>query len=390
MSRQPAPKEIEKSHPNINARRMTTLLVDGNNVLEYSSLGDRTVGSNGMEVGGIKQFLLQLRIMLQKASFDQVYVFWDGDRAGQMRYNLYQGYKLNRGKSFEDEGLSPYMRSINERVNAMMRHFHSKEKPEKVAARKKHKDLFYWQRDILIACLEELFIRQVLCEEVETDDLMAYYVHHRIPNERIVIMSTDRDLTQLIGEKVIQYIHNSKRFINLKNHTKEMGYHQGNVVLMKMICGDNSDNIAGIKNVGEKTLLTNFPELKKRKVELEEVIGWATQLNEERVENKKKPLKWAENIVGSVTDGVQGERIYEINRKIIDLSKPMLTDEARDVLDAMMYSPLDPTDRSMENLYRILSENGVDELRDTNRFSSFFLEFSGLINRERKFLADLT
>ena len=49
-----------------------------------------------------------------------------------------------------------------------------------------------------------------------------------------------------------------KKFINTKNHTDIMGYNYQNVVLKKMICGDPSDNIKGIKGVGEKTFFDNF------------------------------------------------------------------------------------------------------------------------------------
>lgn len=36
---------------------------------------------------------------------------------------------------------------------------------------------------------------------------------------------------------------------------------------------------------------------------------------EERKADKKKPLKWTENIINRVTDGIQGEDIFEINEK---------------------------------------------------------------------------
>ena len=62
-------------------------------------------------------------------------------------------------------------------------------------------------------------------------------------NEKIVIVSNDRDLTQLIAEDVIVYVQSMKRFINTKNHTEIMGYNYNNVVLKKVLCGDSSDNI---------------------------------------------------------------------------------------------------------------------------------------------------
>ena len=84
---QPIPKKIKQNNPEIDEKPFKTLLVDGSNVLELSHSGDKRLSSKGEQVGGIFQFLLQLRIILAKGNFRYVYVFWDGDRAGQFRFN---------------------------------------------------------------------------------------------------------------------------------------------------------------------------------------------------------------------------------------------------------------------------------------------------------------
>ena len=381
---QPIPKRIQQNNPDVCKKSFNTLLIDGSNILELSSLGDNTVSSSGKPIGGVFQFFLQLKILLQKGNFRYVYVFWDGRSSGSLRKRIYFDYKANRDKDFEEEGLSDYMKEVNKRVKFMQNKFFKKEDPIKLQEKQKHKEIFYWQRDIIMQMLEELFVRQCVCEETEADDFIGYYVSRKKPNEKIVIVSNDRDLTQLIAEDVIVYVQSLKAFVNTKNHTDIMGYNYQNVVLKKMICGDTSDNIKGIKGVGEKTLLTNFDEIKKRKVTLEEVIEKAKSINEERVKNKKKPLKWAENIVNRVTDGCQGEKIYEINEKIIDLKKPLMSTEAKELLESIMYAPIDPTDRNMENLYNIIIEYNIDKLKDPTTFGNFFSEFMYLIDKEKK------
>lgn len=382
---QPIPKRIKENKPELCKQTFNTLLVDGSNILELSSLGDKTLSSSGTEIGGIFQFFLQLKILLQKGNFRYVYVFWDGNNSGNLRYNLNKEYKLNRDKEFEDDDLSDYMKEVNKKISNMYSYFKKKQKdPVKLAEQKKHKEIFYWQRDIIMEMLEELFIRQCVCDKTEADDFIGYYVSHKKDNERIVIVSNDRDLTQLISEDVIVYVQSLKTFVNTKNHTDIMGYNYQNVVLKKMLCGDASDNIKGIKGLGEKTLFNNFEEFKKRKVTLEEVIEKASKINEQRISEKKKPLKWAENIVNRVTDGCQGEKIYDINEKIIDLHNPLMTDEAKEVIEGMMYAPIDPTDRTMENLYNIIVKYDIDTLKDTTTFGNFFSEFMYLIDKEKK------
>ena len=379
--KQPVPnKHKDKVHNTFN-----TLLIDGSNLLEVSSRGDDRLSGTGKPTGGIFQFFLQLKMLLRKGNFRYVYVFWDGNQSGLLRYKLNSDYKANRDKEFEDEEeLSDYMKAVNAKINGMKQYFSKKKDPAKLAQIKKQKEIFHWQREVIIDCLEELFVRQCMCDKTEADDFIGYYVTHKKPNERIVICSNDRDLTQLIAEDVIVYVQSLKDFLTVKNYTKIEGINYQNVVLKKVLCGDTSDNIKGIKGFGEKTLLNNFDEITKRKVTLNEVIEKAKNINEERAKLKKKPLKWAENIVNRVTDGVQGSEIYEINEKIIDLKKPLMTDEAVEIIENIMYMPIDPEDRTLENLYRILLENDVEDLRDETKFSNFFNEFLYLIDKEKR------
>ena len=379
--KQPVPSKYkDKVHNTFN-----TLLIDGSNLLEVSSRGDDRLSGTGKPTGGIFQFFLQLKMLLRKGNFRYVYVFWDGNQSGLLRYKLNSDYKANRDKEFEDEEeLSDYMKAVNAKINGMKQYFSKKEDPAKLAQRKKQKEIFHWQREVIIDCLEELFVRQCMCDKTEADDFIGYYVTHKKSNERIVICSNDRDLTQLIAEDVIVYVQSLKDFLTVKNYTKIEGINYQNVVLKKVLCGDTSDNIKGIKGFGEKTLLNNFDEITKRKVTLNEVIEKAKNINEERAKLKKKPLKWAENIVNRVTDGAQGSEIYEINEKIIDLKKPLMTDEAVEMIENIMYTPIDPEDRTLENLYRILLENDVEDLRDETKFSNFFSEFLYLIDKEKR------
>lgn len=383
---QPVSKQIIAKHPECAQKKVTTLLVDGSNLLELCFSVNKKVNSNGREVGAIYQFLLMLRILLKKGNFDRVYVFFDGPSSGQMRYDLNHEYKANReDKFFEesnvDEELSEYMKEFNKRVENMQKWATGK----KDGKSETEKENFMWQKEVIEECLENLFIMTVEVDKTEADDLIGYYCAHKAPNERIVIASNDRDLTQLISDDIIIYIQSFKDFVNRRNHTEKLGYYYENVVLKKVICGDTSDNIKGIKGVGEKTLFENFPQFKERKVTLQEVIDGAKKVNADRIANKKQPLKWALNIENAVTDGVQGDKIYEINQRIIDLHDPLMPQEAKDLMEEFIGAPIDPEGREMSNVYKILSENGVEDLLDPNAFSNFFVDYERLIKKEKDF-----
>jgi hypothetical protein len=106
---------------------------------------------------------------------------------------------------------------------------------------------------------------------------------------------------------------------------------------------------------------------------------------EERKADKKKPLKSLENIVNGVTDGIQGKDIYKINKKIIDLSEPLLTDEAIEVLNDEMHAPMNTDDRVIEAVYQIITDNGMNDLLRENVFGSLFGMFERIIKAEKNF-----
>ena len=373
-------KKVIKETKNINNEQLIyTLLVDGNNLMKISSV-DKRMNSKGEEYGIIFQFLLQMSKLLSRKDYNFVYVMFDGEKSGQLRYQYYQDYKANRENNWDalpSDEIDAYVKKVLE---------YSKNKHKKETVRgETEEECFERQRELLSACLEELFVRQVRCDEVEGDDLIAYYVKNKKPNERIVIVSGDRDLTQLINDEVCIYIPSLKKYITPQNHIQELGYTHENVLIKKILCGDTSDNIKGIKGMGETTFFNLFPDAKTKKYTLDDIFVETQKLIENRAKEKKKPLQVTENILNRVTIGSQGKDIYEINNKIINLSEPLLTKEAIEELDNIMYAPLDPEGRDLKNLYNIIIENEMNDMLDEKKFGNIFSAFYKLIEIEKKY-----
>ena len=107
---------------------------------------------------------------------------------------------------------------------------------------------------------------------------------------------------------------------------------------------------------------------------------------EERKANKKKPIKCLENALNSVTDGCHGDKVYDVNKQIIDLSEPLLTDEAREDLENIYAAPIDPEGRDIRNVYRIVESNGMSEIsKNINYFGNIFGCFERLKKKEIEF-----
>lgn len=378
-------KKIIETH-NINVEQpILTVLFDMNSVMKMA-LVDKRVNSHGIEYGMVFQTLILMKKILKMRKWDFVYGFYDGNLSGQLRYNFYHEYKQNRGKKydFNDEHKTDYDRYLDDFCRKVIAYSKQKNKKE-VIKNETEEENFERQRNIIFQCLEELFIRQLMCDKCEGDDLIAYYCKNKKPNEKILIVSGDRDLTQLINDDICVYATQLKKVITKDNSVELLGMTHENILIKKMIVGDVSDNIKAIKGVGETSFLQLFPEAKETKVDLSYIMNRAKIINEERVASKQKPLKALENIVNRVTDGCQGERVYEINKRLIDLSEPLLTKEAEEELESMMHAPLDPDGRDYKNLYQIVLNNDLTDILNEGKFSSFFSDFNQLIENEKKF-----
>lgn len=384
---QPVRKNIIEAHPELSEKNLYTLLIDGTNLLRISMVDTKT-NSSGIHYGGVFQFLLQVKILLQKKDFDYVYVFFDDEDSGFLRYQIYNDYKANRDKNYSqhNEELSDYMKTYNESLKAMQNAIFNKNKSYKnkeLSDKEKIvKENFSREREILMRYFNELFIRWIFDDKTEGDDLIAYYILNKKSNDKVVIVSADEDLTQLISDTVCIYNPRLKKFISKDNFKQLKGFIHENVVIKKIFCGDTSDNIGNIDGVSENRLFELMPELKERPVTINEIKERALEKIEERKNDKKKPLKWHENIINGVSKRNYNGDFYEINNKIINLSKPLLTNEAKEEMDITMYTPLDPEGRSLSNLYQFILEDDITDLKDNDRFSVFFSSFKPLINKE--------
>lgn len=383
--KQPVRKKIAEAN-GINTRKSQYIcVIDGNNLLKIA-LVDKRMNNIGQEYGGVFMFLKLLGSVLLKKDFDYCFVCWDGEGSGILRWNLYKDYKANRDKHYEMQ--NEYYRKLNDFAKSVIKYSRDKSREEGSTITESEDESFERQKLIIQSILEELCVRQHEYTDVEGDDIVSYIVHNKHRDDKVVIVSSDKDLTQLISDTVIVYNPRTKSFITSDNSSDVLGITHKNVVLEKILCGDQSDNIKGVKGIGEATLVKLFPEIVNEEKDLEYIIGRSKELLEERKAQKKKPLKSLENIVNGVTDGCQGEHLYEINKKIIDLSEPLLTKESMEELTDSLYSPMDITDRNIKNVYAIIAENSMSDLVDEEKFGNMFSPYSRIIMMERRHYED--
>ena len=387
---QPVRKAVLNIHPDaVKEPDIITYLIDGNSLL-FACMADTKANSDGVHYGGIFQFLLQVKILLNKRIPDYIYSFFDSHDSGYLRWKLYSPYKGNRDKNYADYGLSEYMKEVNAKVRSMYKYFNDlrykedKKKGKETPWDKFVDENFDRERDILCKYFNELYIRWNIDEVTEGDDQIAYYCLHKKPNEKIVIVSSDMDLSQLLADDICIYNMRLKKFITPKNFYENFGYDYRNVLVKKIFTGDQSDNIGNIKGLSEEGFFKLIPEAKTREVTIEEVKARAQKLIDERINEKKSPYKVHENIVNGVSNKPYDGDFYEINKKIIDLKHPLLSPEAKQALDEMMYAPQDTEERSFKNLYSYILEDKIEEVMGDTKFASFFAPFKTFAEKEIK------
>lgn len=428
---QPVRKIIKEQHPEIGVKPIYTLIVDGNNLLRQS-MRDTKTNRKGVHYGGIYQFFLQIKMLMGQYQYDHIYVVFDDSDSGILRYELYNEYKANRDKHYaehikkaaEMEGASEYWKKLNAKIDGMQKYIYNKAKKvkDKTDAEKLVDENFDRERNMILEYCDELFIRTLFDDKTEGDDFIAYYVNHKKPEERIVIVSSDQDLTQLISDTVCVYDRMQEKtrtyeeaqayktwyatlskeekevekekerrrkkemgvYLSPKNFKKYRGMPLENILVKKIFCGDSSDNIGNIKGLSEERLTEMMPEIKERPITVEEVKERAKTLIDERISEKKKPLSWHENIVSGTSNKEYNGDFYEINDKIINLKKPLLTPEAEKFIEEYMYAPIDPEGRSFSNLYKLIVRDDIENLKDSDSFSKFFEPFKALADREIK------
>lgn len=329
-----------------------TLLVDGNALFKVGYFGAKNeYNHHGQHIGGLYQFLTILRKVLIEDLYHRVYVFWDGNFSGKLRYEIYQPYKSGRGKDYIN-GTQPIDESELE------------------------------QRKLVWDYLNEMYVRQLKHEVIESDDFIAYYCLTKKENEKITILTHDRDFCQLISNDIRIYFLDLKNYVDPSNFSSYFCYNYENSRLIKTISGDDSDSIKGIKGVKEKTLINLFPELKDRPLTVDDIINSAKKQQEERITKKLKPLKTLDNIINKITDGVQKENIYEINERLVNLKRPMLTEDGIKDLEQLIDGTLDSSGRDLKNVLVMMKRDGLDRTIGEQRYPEYLLPFKKLIDRE--------
>ena len=233
------------------------LLLDGNSMLfraYYATVYGRMMRtSNGIPTNAVFGFVTMFQKALEQIAPDGVLVAWDAGKP-TFRHEAYSEYKGTR-KELDQELIVQ----------------------------------FPIAREFLDAC----GVKRYECEGIEADDIIGSFVSAH-PEVAITILSSDRDLLQLIDETTDVLLMkkgiSEMQLMNVQELQAAYGLRPEQIVDLKALMGDSADNIPGVKGVGEKTalkLLSCYDDVDGVYAHLDEIKG---KLQEKLAEGKESAM----------------------------------------------------------------------------------------------------
>ena len=114
--------------------------------------------------------------------------------------------------------------------------------------------------------LNAMGIKYYEIDNYEADDIIGTFAEYCNKDPKFIgtIISSDKDLLQLISNDIDIKLLKQKDYLRYNEDTfkKEYGIKPINIIDLKALMGDASDNIPGVKGIGEKTALKLLQEYK--------------------------------------------------------------------------------------------------------------------------------
>jgi len=253
--------------------------------------------------------------------------------------------------------------------------FRHKKYPDYKAQREKMSEEMQEQMPLIMEVITAFNIPIFSKDEYEADDIIGTLAK-RYENEvdEVVIVSGDKDMLQLVNDKI--KVLETKKGVTVIYDTKgvkeKFGVEPDKIIDVFSLCGDTSDNVPGIKGIGEKTAVKLIQEFGS----LENLLG-----NIDKVGNEKT----RQDIRLYLQDAILSKELVTINTQVpisIDLEvckiKPYDKDKLFEVLDKLEFKKilkeLGLYGKEKVGDYRIITDKDefqtlLNSLKDTPAFT---------------------
>jgi DNA polymerase-1 len=229
-------------------KRKKLYLIDGPNMAfrAFYAIGGMS-NSQGLPTNALFGFINMLLKLIRDEKPDYLAITWD-PKGGSFRDRVFEDYKGTRAE-------------MPDALRAQMPHF------ERIA------EAF----DVPFLCIDDF----------EADDVMGTLARRHEDELDVVLVTSDKDLMQLVSDNVTLFDSMKDRRISFAEVKEKFGCSPNLVPDALGIWGDSSDNIPGVKGIGEKgvkALLAKWKGLDEIYDHIEEVTppGARTKLKNDR------------------------------------------------------------------------------------------------------------
>jgi len=273
------------------------LLIDSMNTFLRSFAMINHMNPSGAHIGGLTGFLKSIGFAIRHIKPTRVILIFDGNGSTTNKKNLYPEYKAHRKlqRITNWDGFDGKEEESASIENQMLR---------------------------LVEYLRCLPIDLLSIDKIEADDVIGY-ITNKLAGE-VYIMSADQDFLQLVSDRVTVYSPIKKKFYTPTLVKEEYGLYPSNFINKKILMGDDSDNIPGVKGLGPKKLFKLFPELDSPShIPLRSIL------------DKSKELINEHGLYGNI---VNFEKQLLVNQQLMDLSDPDISEDSLEEIDQVLFN----------------------------------------------------
>ena len=320
---------IEQGEPTAKpGQHERVVFIDGLNLFLRNFAMLKFVNHTGTHIGGLSGFLRSLGALINQIQPTAIYIVFDGVGASTNRRYLLPEYKSGRNlsritnwdifDSIDDENDS--------KVDQITR---------------------------LIQYLKCLPVKVVSINKVEADDIIAYMSKDMAKrfNTKSYIVSSDRDFLQLVDDNVTVYRPIEREFYSPDTVQEKFGIVPENFIHYKVLLGDASDKVPGVKGLGKKGVLKRFPELADGPMPFDRLFDLSEKRLKESVVYARVIQNWDQLLN---------------TKKIMDLEIPMVSDEEKEFLSQLPEEPLNEL-RILEFM-SLYNEDGMTHIIKNTEF----------------------
>ena len=269
------------------------LIIDGLNTFIRVFSVIPTTNEDGIHIGGIVGFLRSIGYAINMISPTRVIIVFDGKGGSNRRRKIYPEYKQNRRTKYRVNRSNSFASQDDEKMNMIM------------------------QIQRVVEYLDTLPVTVLSYDNIEADDTIGYICRQVLTDSQITIMSTDKDFLQLANGRIKIWSPTKKKMYDEQAVLDEYGISSHNLIWYRVLDGDKSDNISGVRGLGLKTIQKKLPFLSENRiVKMDEVLNELPE-HKDTIELNYKLMQLSDVDISGSTKTKIIQRVNEpINRLI--------------------------------------------------------------------------